>query len=171
MYCFGYVLIVVESRYLWLNAILLIIMGGYLLKLAFTTDYLNRIARIIILTFFAASFVIPSVRFLQANLDTKKDVYLLGRKLSEEYRVSGNIAANKHHSTMYLSYHAGAKYFGQIKPNSSEAELSHALLDHDIDYYFVWGEPYSHTDFLNQFKEITRGTVPGLCVFSLKDKI
>jgi hypothetical protein len=171
IYSAGYVLIVVESRYLWLDCILILVMGGHLIKLLYEADVFTKLSRAGLLIGFAATFMVPSARFLKANLDTKQDAYVLGRTLAEEYQVKGNIATNKHSSTLYLAYHMNAKYYGQVRPGCSAAELRQELTRYDIDYYFVWGEPPNSSTFLGQFREVTNGDIPGLRIYSLNEKI
>ncbi|MCG8604582.1 hypothetical protein MJD09_06215 [bacterium] len=171
IYSAGYILIVVESRYLWINCILLLAMGGQLIKQLFETDIFTKIGKAGLLIAFAGTFMVPATRFLKTNLDTKQDAYLLGKKLAKEYHLAGNIATNKHHSTLYLAYHMKAKYFGQVRLGCSAAELRQELTSHDIDYYFVWGEAPESSTFLGQFREVTNGDFPGLRIYSLNEKI
>lgn len=95
-------------------------------------------------------------------------MYHLSRTLENKYGITGNIAANKHHTTFYISYHIGARYFGQVKPNQTEEELQKELSEYDIDYYFVWGDSNEHRTFLSNFLEVTQGDIPDLKIYSLK---
>ncbi|NIR49893.1 hypothetical protein GWO43_15380 [candidate division KSB1 bacterium] len=171
LYCSGYIVMVVESRYLWVNAVLLILMGGHLIRLLLRSGHFNKLSQSLLILFFAATFVLPASKYLRANVNTKKDVYQLGKKLEKDYGIHGNIAANKHYTTMYIAYHIGAQYFGQVKPNQTAEEIENELNTYDIDYYFVWQDSNEHPAFLSAFPEVTNGNIPGLRIYALKDHV
>jgi len=51
-----------------------------------------------------------------------------------------------------------------------DKDLENELNKYKIDYYFFWGETKDIPQFLTYHKEITGGEIPGLRIFSLKDK-
>ncbi|MFQ5601727.1 MAG: hypothetical protein ACE5HS_00505 [bacterium] len=168
VYCAGYVLMVVEARYLWINCILLLLMAGYLLNLLFKRWQLKQYQKYILIVFIMGTFMYPASKYLIRNIDTKKQVYLLSQKLKNEFQVHGNLAANKHHSSLYLAYHLRAKYFGRVRENISDRELEVELSKYEIDYFLVWGGADYHVDFFRQFEEVTNHSIRGLKIYSLK---
>ncbi len=168
LYCSGYCLIIVESRYLWITNFLLIFMGGYLLNLLIQSGRFNRIQKYLLIVFFAATFIFPPVKFLKSNLNTKKSVYLLSQKLQNEFKIAGNLAANKHHWTLYIAYYIGARYFGQAQDDLDQMDFQDELTRHNIDYFFVWGESNKYLNYLKKYEEITGGEIPGLRLYHLQ---
>lgn len=175
IYCFGYILIVVETRYLWFNAFLLVLMGCYVLNVLFDRFFndfetWHRVLQWVMVICMISTFALPSVRALKTEANTKEDVYLLGKHLLKEFNLTGNIAANSHNVSLYLCYHLGAKYYGQIARDISADELRAEMLKYDIDYYFVWDEGPDHPKYLQNFKELTQGEIHGLRIYAMKSR-
>lgn len=174
----GFVLFHFEDRYVWLSDILLLLMGGHLLTLLFEEDFFRSGSRKnILILFFVISFIfVPSKYVIQVGrggMDT--DMYLMSTDLIK-HNISGNIASNRDafshdawHKTFRLAYWLGSRYYGQPRANISDNDLQKELDKYGIDYYFFWGESKNAPQFLNQYRELTGGDIPGLNVYSLKD--
>ena len=170
----GYVLILVEERYLWIIYILLLLMGGFMLERAFQHKFFNKDVRYVIIILFIWSFLaLPAASFThvtQGNIDTE-GVYDLSQHLRMDYGVSGNIASNdRWQKSLYLSFYLNSKYYGQIKPNISDTELKSELESNNIDYYFVWDNSNNNWKLLSHYNEITGGKFDSLKVYSIKEK-
>lgn len=176
----GYVLFHLEQRYLWIVNVLLLLMGGHVLHVLFQKEFFKSdLKKGIVLVFFIISFIFtPSRHVLQTgsgNMDMK--MYSLSTDL-KQYNISGNIASNKEyvpvhdawHKTFRLAYLLNSKYYGQARADISEKELEQELKKYNIDYYFFWGESGYLPDFLSRYKEITNSKIPGLKIYSLKEK-
>jgi hypothetical protein len=178
LYTGGYLLFHFEARYLWIVNILLLLMGGHLLCLLLDAAFFeNSTRRNILIFFFVVSFIfIPSYRVIsisKGNLD--KRMYSLSKEL-KKYNIDGNIASNREcvpvhdawHKTFRLAYWLNSRYYGQAREGISDKELGEEFKKYNIDYYFVWGNLYSNAGLLSRYKEITRGELSGLKIFSLK---
>jgi hypothetical protein len=176
----GYVLFHFEERYLWLTNVLLLILGGYILTVLFQKDFFNSKARkAILLICFAISFIFTPLKYViqVSNAGMDNDMHYLSADLTQ-YNIKGNIASNREyvsthdawHKTFRLAYWLNSRYFGQAKENISESELENELKKYNISYFFFWGESNSTPQFLSQYKELTNGGIPGLTIFSLKDR-
>ncbi len=109
-----------------------------------------------------------------------KEMYLLGTELGRRYEIHGNIASNRKkadisthdawHQTFRLAYWLKSRYYGQARENISDDELESELRKYDIDYYFFWGDPKSAPEFLSRYRDLTRGEIPGLTIYSLKNR-
>ena len=64
----------------------------------------------------------------------------------------------------------GSKYFGQAKKDINNDELLRDLQKYDIDYFFYWSQFDDATKSLLLYKEITKRSIPGLRIFSLRGK-
>lgn len=51
----------------------------------------------------------------------------------------------------------------------SDEDLQKELKKYDIDYYFFWGDANT-PQFLSRYRELTHGEIPGLKIYSLKEK-
>ena len=106
-------------------------------------------------------------------------MYIFGKELSARYDIQGNIASNREqvltsthdswHKTFRLAYWLESRYYGQAREKITDNDLESELKRHNIDYYFFWGDPVSAPQFLNQYKEITDGEMPGLKIYLMDE--
>lgn len=171
LYSAGYLLILVEDRYLWIVYILLLLMGGYLLTVLFKNPFFDNKKKNILAVFFLLSFTtIPATNFIYAiNGDINSEgIYELSQTLKNEYNVHGNIASNDEwRKSLYIAYFTNSKYYGQIRKNSSTNDLELELKKNNIDFYIVWGES-GESGILPDYNDITGGKLHGLKIYSLK---
>lgn len=176
----GYLLFHLEERYLWLVNVLLLLMGGHVLTILFRKEFFNNnMSKGILIFFFIISFIFTPSKFVKQVSDggMNKNMYHISRDLIK-YTIKGNIASNRElvpvhdawHKTFRLAYWLDSRYYGQTKAHISDADLMDDLDKYNIDYYFFWGDLTTLPPFLSQFKEVTNGEIPGLKIFSLKDK-
>lgn len=176
----GYLLFHLEQRYLWLVNILLLLMGCQVLSDLFKKDFFeSNLRKNILVAVFIVSFIFtPSRHILQASKYTMDQyMYYVSTDL-EKYNIKGNIASSREyvpvhdswHKTFRLAYWLGGRYYGQVRDMISDKELESDLKEHNIEYYFQWSESENNSHFLSQFKELTNGEIPGLKIYSLKEK-
>lgn len=160
----GYSFILVESRYLWLVYILLMITAIYLVNNLYKLNRLSEIRRNVILILIIISFIAGPVQALAINLNLEKDVYDLSNSL-HDYNVQGNIASDGNWElTIYLVYYLKSKYYGVTLNNNDNKDVSNQLKENKIDYYLVWDNA---GDFqLEGYEEITYGRIKGLRIYS-----
>ncbi len=183
LYTGGFVPFHFEPRYLWTANILLLLMGGYTIGLLFKNEFFNsNIRKNVLIVFFALSFAAtPLKSFVQAGKDNiNREMYVLGTILKSKYNIKGNIASNREggyistheawHKTFRLAYWSNSKYYGQARENISDEGLENELKKYNIDYYFLWGEFASIPHFLSNYRELTNGEIPGLKIYSLKER-
>lgn len=110
LYTGGYILILVEDRYLWFVLILSFILGFYSLNLLHLKKYIStnffRIAAILIMvstTFFP-------IYYLNGDFGVYKNFYDISSDL-KSHGIKGNLASNDQWETMdYYSYYLDSKY-------------------------------------------------------------
>jgi len=169
LYQAGYTMVLVDTRYLILVNILILLMGGYILSLLFQYEFFNKTRKQIVLFFFILSFIAMPIKCLIKDINIGKDIYELSNTLKYSYNMHGRIASNKeYHKSVYLSYYLKAKYLGMSKRNLNVEELQSELKKFKIEFYFVWDEFNKDYKFLSDFEEITHGKIAGLRVYSLK---
>lgn len=183
LYTAGYLPFHYEQRYLWVVNILLLLMGGGILGSLFRSEFFHRKARkniliIILLLSFSISPV-KSITEVKAN-NINREMHDLGLKINSLYDIRGNIASNRQkkrsvihdswHRTFRLAYWTQSRYYGQARENIGDKELERELKKYDIDYYFYWDSVEPVPGFLSRYKEITGEEIPGLKIYSLKEK-
>jgi len=171
LYSAGYLLILVEDRYLWIVYILLVLMGSYLLTVLFKNPFFDNKKKNIFLTVFILLFsLIFATNFISAVDGTAntEGVYGLSQTLKNEYNLHGNIASNDEwRKSLYIAYFTNSKYYGQTGKNISSNDLIRELKKNNIDFYIVWG----NSDGLmvsSGYKDVIGGKIRGLKVYSLK---
>ena len=166
----GYVMVLVEERYIWLIYVLLILMGGYLINKLFKTDLFTKeklanIRKTVLLLVFAFSFVMMPVSYLVENVHTGEDSYTLSKTLMDQYGVHGNVATNDRLNDLnYMVYYMNITLYGQAQKNISSTELQNDLDRYGIDYYFVWGSNQSIN--LTGYNDVTNGKIKDLKIYS-----
>lgn len=174
-YTSGFILVVPVERYLWLDAFLFLLMGGYVLTELFSGNFFNMNRKRILMVFFVLSFVIYPVKKLILDQNAGADIYKLSQVIKKKYQITGNIASHTHYKRpLYLSFFLMTHYYGSAKDGIPCQDLVHELQRYDIDYYFVWSkrkDDFSlfkkEYDCLYQFPEITGGELPGLRIFKI----
>ncbi|HEX7468308.1 MAG TPA: hypothetical protein VF324_06965, partial [Methanobacterium sp.] len=162
--------VLVEERYLWLINILLILMGGYLMNLLFKSDLFTDLRKIVLILFFAISFLLMPADFLVHNTHTGEVSYQLSTNLTDGYDVRGNVASNdKVVDMQYLAYYMNITYYGQAKKGIGDEELGNELKKYDINYYFFWDSSNQNSEFLSKnYPEVANGSVNGLKIYLIK---
>lgn len=162
----GYLLVVVEERYLWIVYILLLLMSGYVLNyLSKFKFFYNK--KNILLIIVIVSFIILPVTYLNDNLNAQKEAYLISLQL-KEYNVTGTWVSDDNYSELlFISYYSNSSYKGLVKPGISDIQLNSLLKRYNVDYYFVYGN--NNSSFLSNYKEITNGKINGLKIYNIKD--
>lgn len=134
----GYLPLLVDRRYLYLDIFLLLILGAWLLHTCLQGAPRRRLAAIALL---CLSFALTPVRDLRANLCINEGA----REYAETLKaggVAGNIGSNGNYDaslyiTYFLSRAQDARYLGVSRPPTA-GEFTQALREHRIDYYLCW---------------------------------
>ncbi len=170
IYSGGYCLIYVESRYLLIISILILLMGVYLIETFYKNGLYKPNIRILLLFFLALSFIILPIYELDDSINIGKTFHDIGYNLKDNYSINGNIASNSQwYVSLIFAYYLNDKYYGQTKQGTSLNDLETELKNDNIDYYFEWGSS-NQTDL--PYKEITGGKLPfHLKIYSVKQKI
>jgi len=177
LYPAGYIILYGVDRHLWINYIILLLMGADLLTILCRNSFFAGAKKEITKIVFVLSFLTLPFYHLIAGFNDGRDIYNLSRVL-KSYGIHGNIASNNTnaptnknwHATLYLSYYLDSHYYGQALSKISDKELQDFFIQNDIDYYFVWEAVAKTPQFLLKYKEKTDGKIPDLRIHSLKEK-
>ncbi|UCD34174.1 MAG: hypothetical protein JSU90_07680 [Nitrospiraceae bacterium] len=183
LYTAGYLPFHLETRYLWIVNILLLLLGGTVLTILFRHEFFKeRTVKHVLTVLFVLSFVVtPAKSVIEMSGDNlNRDMHELGTMLSRQYGIKGNFASNRQHmrttvhdswhKTFRLAYWMDSRYFGEEGEHMSAGELERDLNAFGIDYYFYWEDEEAPPGFLMQYREVTAGEIPGLRIYSLREK-
>ncbi|MBI4707228.1 MAG: hypothetical protein HY761_04820 [Candidatus Omnitrophica bacterium] len=182
LYCGGYLLVFPNVRYLWVNGILVLLMGGHILNILFQNAFFIGARRNLLMTFMALSFVLMPIKEVVATQNADKAFGIFGKTLRVYSEMAGKkIASNDRFSeTLKILFYSdmNVNYYGQAKKNISDEDLQNELNKHDIDYYLVWNDSAAAMpQYMSKCREITggisykdilSGKVSGLRIYSLK---
>ena len=168
LYGAGYIVFLIETRYLWVIYVLLLPMGGHLLYRLFKNDFFNPTRRTVALSLFLLSFVAVPVAQLVRDMNVGKDVYDMSRKVQKIGDLDGRFASDSDwRKSVYLAYHLNVPYYGIPRPGTSQIDFQNELKKNDIDYLLVWNDEKAPLRFLSTYEEVTGGKVPGLRIYHL----
>ena len=158
----GYIPIWVDNRYLWLDCIILILIGMKLFE-RYTESLMWRpILKNALISIFACSFLlIPSWVYIR-DYNMQKWIYLLSGKL-KHLGVAERVVSNiKWGDTLRLSFYNDWRYYGDIinKSELGSDDLINELEKNKIKYLLFWGSMNpSETKFLESYKDVSQGVL------------
>jgi len=134
----GYMLVVVEERYVWINNFFLLFMAG---------TVLTEIKRYSPRAVYRAVFVVTVISFLFApaknlimRFNCGKDIRLLGEQLKLA-GINGPFASSTHwYLNYYLAYHVQSRYYGVSNRLYDCPTLKNELEKRHCNYFFVWDD-------------------------------
>ncbi len=145
IYTAGYELLHIEARFLWLDAILLLLLCAYYVHTPPLAFFRNAKLRQFLFLFVFLSFWLYPVALLVMHENEDTDIYMTSQQLQTTYHVKGNIASNDDGDstnswglTLSYAYFLDSKYYGATKQKITDEELQRELRKNHINYYFVW---------------------------------
>jgi len=141
IYPCAYYMLLVEERYVWINKIILMALGSYILTFVFERKKpeFSRAAKYVIAALLALTFCAEPLFRLHGNFNSGKDFFELSETLGLKYKIAGNLASDSRWAdNLCLSYFLGARYYGQPAPTWSSAKTAAEVSKSGIDYFLVW---------------------------------
>ncbi len=174
----GLLLLHVETRFLWVMAMVTLLLAGILLTCINKMNFLNKSFLDFISLMIVTSFCIFPVMDLKHGLGSGKDVYEMAAVLKKN-KITGNIISyhqnsNEWSACVVLNYLLKGKYFGPFETNYSADEILNGIEKYKIDNYLL----FYHSDY--QKNELLHGAIaskassvmgdlyPGIIVLSFK---
>jgi hypothetical protein len=167
IYCAGYVLLLIDERFIWFPYLLLVVLNAYWIdRLFFTAARLRRQWRIIVaLSFFVLAGYRPIFSLFHMK-DTGKNLFELAEILRNDYHVSGRLVSDSNWDHSFIvAYHAKMTYYGRVAKKKLQRDLVADLEKYDIDYMLVWNAAPA---CIRDKQEVLRGRWPGLELYRLK---
>jgi len=158
IYSVGYVFVLVEERYLWIDYFILILLGGFFLNRLLKISLIKtNYKKYFLIVAFLLSFILTPMITLSDGMSyvsSQKELYFVSKELNDK-GVNGNIASiGGYYYSLYLSYFLESKYYGESQPNISSKDLKKDLDYHKINYLFVWNNAEDKHIFLKDYTMI-----------------
>lgn len=169
LYSAGYVLILVDVRYLFICLFLFAFMGAQLIHRLEQRGFISgwrRTAVWLVLALSMAVYPVMQTVTLYCNRDGQK-VKDLSEWLAKETKIKGGMASNRYWAkSLFVSYHLGLRYYG-AKFETPDDEVVPVLQRMGVRYYFVWGDFAAVPGQVKPFPELTGGRIDGLRIYDL----
>ena len=155
LYPLGYLLRHVEQRFISAPAIVLILLGGYLIDRASEAYALPRMHRTIAIWALCLS-LLPNPIWSIVRYSGHEGLRLknVGEYISQFVPAHANVASDSDWFTsMYASYYAQLRYYGIAKPNESADDFARDLQKQHVQYLLKWSD--RPLPFLNNWQRLT----------------
>jgi hypothetical protein len=147
----GYLLVHIETRFLWATTFLILIAGVVLLSSALQYARAGKYARTISWLIFFASFLIYPYYSLRGTAGNDTDLVKLSKELQQKGIKGNYLSDNYSYSKVQrLAYFTGSIYYSLSRLNYSYNELQAACHENSINYYFYY---YNSPADLDAFKQ------------------
>jgi 4-amino-4-deoxy-L-arabinose transferase-like glycosyltransferase len=139
-FVWGYCMVFVEKRHIWVTFFLLIILGGYILDRLLENNFFTRTRKIALYIVFIISFAYRPVVFdLPAAKNVDKPYYLLSQEMKKYIRPGDRMASNDEWNiSSYIAYHLNVPYYGIPKSGIDKETLNKELHKFNINRYLIW---------------------------------
>ena len=174
----GYLLFHLETRYLWILSILCLLIGGYLITIAFNHFQFLQKQKIIIVAVFVASFLIGPILSLKNNVYGNREYYTIARALKSN-NVKGKIICNYLNADQYAQLTmanviAKNQFYTYSTLDFSVNDLQKAINEFGINYYIfnytntLEKEIFTSGEIYKKAIKVTDNIYPGMMVLELK---
>lgn len=162
----GYSLLVVEQRYLWLSALLVLALGIRFLRMH-AGNFKNRyVTGNVALLIFCLSFLYYPVATLIKNYNNGRDIFILAKEVGR-LKISGNVASDYNwQNTLFLSFYNGWRYFGE-NGRLTASEVVGSLKEKEIQYYLVWSQDSDVVEQLQKCNKVSSAS--GLDIYDVRN--
>jgi hypothetical protein len=142
VFCAGYMLVLVETRYLWFCCFLLLL-GGYAYdRVVVRNPFFTRIRRGCVVAAFIASFAVVPVFQLVWFRNMGRQSRVLAQALAAYIQPGDRIASDgEFQSSLFLAYHLKARCYTGFGTRPSDGDVAAMEADlgrYGIDHYLVW---------------------------------
>jgi hypothetical protein len=133
----GYLLLHVETRFIWVLSFILLIAGASLLHECFSNLAISKKKQLFLWSVFFASFLLKPIDNLKDDFKRHEQFYELAGYIKSN-QLSGNFTSNnKPGENMVVAYLSGMRYF-KIAGNAHANQLLAKFRELNIRYYFFY---------------------------------
>lgn len=134
----GYLLLHIETRFLWSLTFLFLIAGSMLLQKLFDAFSFLRWQQWVLQLIFFGSFLLEPVNLLKDNLHVNKQLYQTTATIRQQ-SIKGSFTSNaKEGECMVMAYLSGNPFYTFTKPVYTANELLQEIEQQKIRYYFFY---------------------------------
>ncbi len=165
---FGYLMMHIETRYIWLNSILLLMLVFIMFE-KYAKEYLNKIMQAAVLFMLVFSFLLSPVLQIEQLKYKNKSLFKLAGQLNQ-YGIHGKFTSNVYDAgnMWVIAYLSKNNFYTIERTDYNENDLLKELDKYSIDFYIfqyeggalnIEWENESLKNYFPYHKEISQGTV------------
>lgn len=163
----GYLLLILQDRYIWAFAILLLITGLFVLQ-QILAKRMKPVIINVISTLIILSFAWHPVKQLITTKNVDKEIFQLSQQL-KKYGIKGRLASQGGwEGSLYVAFHLQSHYYGECK-STDAAGIANELRAKNINYYLVWNRDNVPATIPEGLVEITNSVFPALRVYKISE--
>lgn len=134
----GYLLLHVETRFIWALGFIFMIAGGLMMQHLFQVINIRKWQQLLIWVIFFGSFLLEPVNQLKDNAFNGKELFHTA-ELMKEKSIAGKFTSNtKKSECMVIAYLSKNAYYTITKPSYTNDELLDEIKKYKIQYYFFY---------------------------------
>lgn len=148
----GYLLLLIETRYIWTVTFLILITGAAIFAEGLRLAALRKPLQVLCWCIFFGSFLIYPINQLKDTAGRQADDFYLAKELNNN-KVKGKFVCNKYNHMTDVSIYAyltGSTFYHLSRVPENNAELVSACRESAINYFFFY---YDDPAELDAFKE------------------
>lgn len=133
----GYILLHVETRFIWILSFIFLIAGSSFLQQWFQHNILTKKQQLFLWCLFFMSFLLGPIDNLKDDFNRHREFYKMTEYIKKN-KLSGNFTSNtKSDENMVLAYLSGLRYF-KISGNPTADQLLAKFNEFQMKYYFFY---------------------------------
>ncbi|MBK8089438.1 MAG: hypothetical protein IPK31_16725 [Chitinophagaceae bacterium] len=134
----GYILLHVETRFIWALSFVFMIAGGILMQQLFAAININKWQRLFIWLIFFGSFLLEPINKLKDQAFKHKEFFDTVDMMKQNSIAGKFISNTKKSECMVVAYLSKSSYYTIAKPSYTTDELLEELDHYQIRYYFFY---------------------------------
>jgi hypothetical protein len=188
-YLCGYLVVIVQDRYIWSLLLILFLLGASLVEQWNVS--LPSAARGVLIAGFCLSFAFLPLSMLVSYRNAGLPIYRLAESTRARYSLQGRLAScGEWNDSDSFAFYLGLPYYGSTAATADEQGFSrmlnpslraspadaqrlgtanNELAENRIDYYLDWASCRALPDSVQASPEITGGSLPGLKIYRLRN--
>jgi hypothetical protein len=134
----GYLLLHLETRFIWATSFIFFIAGALLMQQLFQQVQMKKWQRLIIWLFFFGSFLLEPINQLKDQAYGHKSIFDTAEQMKQQ-QISGSFTSNaKADECMVFAYLTKNPFYAITKPSYYSKELLTEISQYKIRYYFFY---------------------------------
>ncbi|RXK61513.1 hypothetical protein ESA94_00390 [Lacibacter luteus] len=134
----GYLLLHLETRFIWVTTFIFFIAGALLLQQLTAVYPLRKLQQLFMWLIFFGSFLIEPINLLKDQIHHHKNIFEAAAEIKEQH-IQGRFTSNQRvDECMVYAYLSNNPYYTIYKPTYAVADLITELKQNKIRYYFYY---------------------------------